>query len=41
MKKYRNKKSKIKTDGIFILRESSDPEQLVPGLEIEKLEATK
>ena len=29
------KKSKIKTDGIFILRESSDPEQLVPGLEIE------
>lgn len=29
------KKSKIKTDGIFILRESSYPEQLVPGLEIE------
>ena len=29
------KKSKIKTDGIFILRESSDPEKLVPGLEIE------
>lgn len=29
------KKSKIETDGIFILKESSDPEQLVPGLEIE------
>ena len=29
------KKSKIETDGIFILKESSDPGQLVPGLEIE------